>query len=221
MPPWEPLPDDWDRAIVVAAHPDDIEFGPAAAVAAWTAQGKDVRYVLATSGEAGISGLPPDAAGPLREDEERRAAAQVGVSDVEFLGLPDGRLVEGLELRRAVAAAIRRHQPDLVVTMHWGDTWTAADVSPASWNSADHLELEPWDGVSWTAVSTPIGTTHVVDVTDVLDRAVASLAEHGRYLEALSDDPVDMQAQRHVDMATAASARSGGRRVVGFALYAA
>src|SRR3954452_13946047 len=246
LPRWEPLPDEWDRAIVVAAHPDDIEFGPAAAVAAWTAQGKDVRYVLATSGEAGISGLPPDAAGPLREDEERRAAAQGGGSDVAFLGPPDGRLVEGLELRRAVAAAIRRHQPDLVVTMHWGDTWTAADVSPASWNSADHralgrctldavadaanewlfpelaeLELEPWDGVSWTAVSTPIGATHVVDVTDVLDRAVASLAEHERYLEALSDDPVDMQAQRHVDMATAASARSGGRRVVGFALYAA
>src|SRR3954462_9843809 len=85
LPRWEPLPDEWDRAIVVAAHPDDIEFGPAAAVAAWTARGKDVRYVLATSGKAGISGLPPDAAGPLREVEERRAAAQVGVSDVEFL----------------------------------------------------------------------------------------------------------------------------------------
>src|SRR3954449_2498827 len=166
----------------------------------------------------------------------RRAAA--GTSPT-----PSPRCPGGARGRRRV---LGRPPPDLVVTMHWGDTWTAADVSPASWNSADHralgrctldavgdaanewlfpelaeLELEPWDGVSWTAISTPIGATHVVDVTDVLDRAVASLAEHGRYLEALSDDPVDMQAQRHVDMATAASTRSGGRRVVGFALYAA
>lgn len=76
--PLTPFPDDRSRALVVAAPPDDIEYGVAAAVACWTASGKDVRYLLATRGEAGIAGLHPDAAGPLREEEERRSAAVVG-----------------------------------------------------------------------------------------------------------------------------------------------
>ncbi len=105
------------------AHPDDIEYGAAAAVAQWTDRGKDVRYVLATRGEAGIAGLSPEESGPIREEEERRSAAIVGVGEVEFLGLPDGRLVEGLELRSTLAAAIRRHRPELVVTMNFSHTW--------------------------------------------------------------------------------------------------
>ena len=68
----KPMPDDWQRALVVAAHPDDIEYGIAAAVAVWTAAGKDVHYLLATRGEAGMEGVPPETAGPLREEEERR-----------------------------------------------------------------------------------------------------------------------------------------------------
>ena len=60
-----PMPDDWQRALVVAAHPDDIEYGLAAAVAVWTAAGKEVHYLLATRGEAGIAGMSPAEAGPL------------------------------------------------------------------------------------------------------------------------------------------------------------
>ena len=60
------MPDDWQRALVIAAHPDDIEYGIAAAVAAWTAAGKEVRYLLATRGEAGMAGVPPAEAGPLQ-----------------------------------------------------------------------------------------------------------------------------------------------------------
>ena len=235
----QPFPGDWQRALVVVAHPDDVEYGCAAAVAAWTAAGRDVRYALATSGEAGIAGLPPEEAGPLREREQRAAAAVVGVPVVDFLGHPDGRLVEGLELRRSLAAAIRRHRPELVVTMHFGETWTPPGVAPAYWNSADHralgrsvvdavgdaanewifpelAALEPWRGVRWTAVSTPVGVTHTVDVTGVVDAAVASLAEHRRYLEALSDDPVEEQARRQVEMATP---EVDGRRTAGFVLY--
>jgi LmbE family N-acetylglucosaminyl deacetylase len=72
------MPDDWQRALVVAAHPDDIEYGAAAAVAVWTAAGKEVHYLLATRGEAGIAGMAPAEAGPLREEEERRSAPVVG-----------------------------------------------------------------------------------------------------------------------------------------------
>src|SRR5262249_62302419 len=67
----EPMPEDWERAVAIVAHPDDLEYGAAAAVARWTGQGKHVAYVLATRGEAGIEGMAPDVVGPLRVDEER------------------------------------------------------------------------------------------------------------------------------------------------------
>src|SRR4051794_41327895 len=73
-----PMPADWSRALVVVAHPDDIEYGLAAAVAVWTAAGKEVHYLLATRGEAGMAGVHPKEAAPIREDEERRAGAGVG-----------------------------------------------------------------------------------------------------------------------------------------------
>ncbi|MGY1615564.1 PIG-L deacetylase family protein [Geodermatophilus sp. SYSU D00691] len=237
--PSAPMPDDWQRALVVAAHPDDIEYGAAAAVAVWTAAGKEVHYLLATRGEAGIAGMPPAEAGPLREEEERRSAAVVGVREVEFLDHRDGVLEYGPPLRRDLAGAIRRHRPELVVTMHGGDTWTPPGVSPAALNSADHRALtrsvldavadaanewifpdlaeEPWSGVQYIAVQVFGGEApHVVDVSEGVEPAVASLSEHRRYLEVLSDVPVDEQARQQIDMATLGE--DGGRRV-GFTLY--
>ncbi|MDN5929536.1 MAG: PIG-L family deacetylase, partial [Pseudonocardia sp.] len=96
------LPDDWSRALALAAHPDDLEYGAASAIAGWTASGHTVTYAMVTSGEAGIDGKEPDTVGPLREAEQHRAAAEVGVTDVEFLGFPDGTLEYGLPLRRAI-----------------------------------------------------------------------------------------------------------------------
>src|SRR4051812_50220038 len=75
-----PMPSDWQRALVVAAHPDDIEYGLAAAVAVWTAAGKEVHYLLATRGEAGIAGMPPLEAGPVRGGGGRAAGARGGGS---------------------------------------------------------------------------------------------------------------------------------------------
>ncbi len=88
----EPFPDDWARALAVVAHPDDLEYGAASAIARWTDEGRWVGYVLATSGEAGIDGMAPSEAGPVREAEELASAAVVGVDSVEFLGLADGTL---------------------------------------------------------------------------------------------------------------------------------
>lgn len=234
-----PFPTDWSRALVVAAHPDDIEYGVAAAVAVWTSAGKEVHYLLATRGEAGIAGMPPAEAGPLREEEERRSAAVVGVTEVEFLDHRDGTLVEGPALRRDLAAAIRRHRPELVVTLHGGDTWTGPDVTPAAWNSADHRALsrsvldavadagnewifpelteEPWSGAEYVAVQTIGDPPHVVDVADGVELAVASLTEHRRYLEVLAPDvPVEEQARQVVDQATLTE---DGDRRVGFRLF--
>src|SRR5260370_17341468 len=84
----DPMPEDWDRAVAVVAHPDDLEYGTAAAVARWTRQGRHVAYVLASAGEAGIEGMAPGLVGPLREQGERRSAGVVGVSEGDFLGPP-------------------------------------------------------------------------------------------------------------------------------------
>jgi LmbE family N-acetylglucosaminyl deacetylase len=232
------FPDDWQRALVIAAHPDDIEYGIAAAVAVWTAAGKEVHYVLATRGEAGMAGVPPETAGPLREEEERRSAAVVGVTEVEFLDHRDGVLVQGPELRRSLAAAIRRHRPELVVTGYFGATWTPPGVSPGYVNSADHRALgqcvvdavadaanewifpglaEPrWTGVTYIAVQDMADPAHEVDVASQVDAAVRSLSEHRRYLELLSDVPVEEQAQQGIDMSTLTE---DDRRRVGFRLY--
>ncbi|MEP6981890.1 MAG: PIG-L family deacetylase [Nakamurella sp.] len=203
------------------AHPDDPEYGVAAAVAVWTAAGKDVRYVLATRGEAGIAGLPPAECAVEREQEQRRAITHVGVRQLEFLDHPDGRLEYGVPLRRDLAAAIRRHRPELVVTMNFGDIWF-----PGAWNSADHRSLgravvdavgdaanewifpdlnadglAPWSGVRWTAINQFGGDRHV-DVGEGIEAAVASLAEHRRYLAALDSAPVLDQARAQVFRAT-------------------
>ena len=107
----QPMPEDWDRAVAVVAHPDDLEYGVASAVARWTGQGKHVSYLLATRGEAGIAGMAPDQVGPLRVEEERRSAAVVGVTEVEFLDHTDGLVEYGIALRHDLAAAFRRLQP--------------------------------------------------------------------------------------------------------------
>ena len=124
----------WERAVAIVAHPDDLEYGAASAVARWTGQGKDVSYVLVTRGEAGIDGMAPEQAGPLREEEQRRSAARVGVRHVEFLDHPDGAVEPGLTLRRDLAGAVRRLRPQVVLTMNFELTWGDG----GNVNHADH-----------------------------------------------------------------------------------
>ena len=198
----EPLPEDWDRAVAVVAHPDDLEYGVASAVARWTGQGKHVSYVLATRGEAGIAGMAPDKVGPLRMEEERRSAAIVGVSEVEFLDLRDGLVEYGVPLRRDLAAAFRRLQPEVVITMSFDLTW--GEEGPV--NHADHRAVglavldacrdaangwvfpeagPPCSGIRHAYVATVGAPTHFVDVTATIDAGVASLREHRAYIEGL------------------------------------
>ncbi|HEX2274779.1 MAG TPA: PIG-L deacetylase family protein [Acidimicrobiales bacterium] len=196
------MPEDWERAVAVVAHPDDLEYGAASAIARWTSQGKDVSYVLATRGEAGIDGIPPTEAGPLRVEEERRSAAVVGVDQVEFLGHPDGLVERSLALRRDIAGALRRFRPDIVVTINFELTW--GDGAPL--NQADHRAVglatldacrdaanrwafpelgEPWSGIREAYVVGASAPTHYVDVSATLDLGVASLREHAAYIAGL------------------------------------
>jgi len=201
------IPEDWTRGMAVVAHPDDLEFGAASAIARWTDQGKDITYVLVTDGEAGIDGMEPEVAGPLRRDEERRSAAVVGVPVVEFLGFPDGLVEADHTLRRALAAQIRRYRPEVLISMNFRETW-----GMPSWNHVDHRHvgialldasrdaanrwmfpdlveegLEPWSGVRLVAFNGSPDPTHAVDITATVDRGVASLAEHSAYLDALDE----------------------------------
>ena len=191
--PLQPLSEDWERALCVVAHPDDLEFGAAAAVARWTGQGKQVVYCMVTSGEAGIDGLQPDESRAVREAEQVESARIVGVDEVDFLGLRDGVLEYGVALRRAIAEEVRLHRPDIVVTNNFRDSWGGRNL-----NQADHIAtgkatldavrdagnrwifpeqvadgLEPWGGVRevWCAGSPD--ATHAVDITETFDTGVA------------------------------------------------
>lgn len=202
------LPENWERCLCVAAHPDDIEYGTASAVARWTSQGKRVTYLLATRGEAGIDAMHPDRAGPLREQEERAGAAEVGVDTVEFLDHRDGAIEYGLPLRRDITRAIRRHRPEIVVSGSFevrmiGGITNQADhrvVGLATLDAArdagnrwvfGELEdegLQPWTGVRYVCFAGADRPTHGVDVTGVpLERGIASLAAHKEYTAGLGD----------------------------------
>lgn len=199
------MPEDWDRAVAVVAHPDDLEYGAAAAVARWTGQGKHVSYVLVSSGEAGIAGQDPAEVGPLREEEERRSAAVVGVSELRFLGYPDGLIEYGVPLRRDLARTFRELQPEVVVTMSFDLTW--AEDGPV--NHADHRAVglavldacrdaaNEWVfsdlGLPRSHINDAyvVGTgnpSHFVDVTATIEAGIASLKEHRAYLAGLGGD---------------------------------
>lgn len=213
MPELEPLPEDWERGLIVVAHPDDIEYGLAMAVDRWTRAGKSITYLLATRGEAGIDGVDPSEAGPLREVEERESAEVVGVDVVEFLDHHDGVVEYGLPLRRDIAAAVRRHRPEVVFTInheltfggtmlnmadhrHVGlATLDAARDAGNRWIFTELLDegLEPWTGVRWVGVTATVSPTHAVDVTGHLDAGVASLEAHRAYLDGLGGD-LDVRA---------------------------
>ena len=200
----EAVPEDWDRALAVVAHPDNLEYGVASAIARWTDQGKTITYCLVSAGEAGIDSMPPDECARVRMDEERRSAAVVGVDTVEFLGHPDGLIEANVGLRRDLAATIRRHRPEVVISINFRETFGFP-----GFNHADHratgLALidavrdagnrwlfvgaggEPWDGVRMALFGNSPVSGHGVDITDTIDRGVASLEEHRVYLDGLPE----------------------------------
>ncbi len=232
--PLAPFPDDWERALAVVAHPDDAEYGIASAAARWTSEGKQVAYVLATRGEAGIDSLAPEECARVREAEERAGAALVGVTTVEFLDHPDGTIEYGLPLRRDLAAAIRRHRPELVLTINHHDTFGGRAL-----NMADHRHVgralldavrdaanrwvfpdagEPWSGVRVVAVNASPAPTHAVEVSGFLDRGIASLCAHRRYLEHIGQSPADVDAMLRT-FAETAGMRLGVEHAIAFEVF--
>jgi LmbE family N-acetylglucosaminyl deacetylase len=202
-----------ERILVVTAHPDDVDFGAAGSVAVWTEAGVDVAYCIVTDGDAGGSDLtmPRDEMAKIRREEQLAAAAKVGVTDVTFLGFPDGRLLFGLELRKSITAVIRRFRPDRVVCQSPERNWARVYAS-----HPDHLAageaavcavypdarnpfafpellaegLEPHVVPEMWVMATE-RADRVVDATGTYDRKLAALRSHrsqvgdGEHLDAL------------------------------------
>jgi LmbE family N-acetylglucosaminyl deacetylase len=189
-----------DRVLCVLAHPDDVDFGSSGTVATWTAAGTEVTYCIVTDGDAGgFDDTPRDQMGPLRQAEQRAAAAEVGVTDVRFLGYPDGRLELTLDLRRDISRVIRQVRPQRVLTSSPERNWerigashpdhmtvgesTMRAVYPDARNPFAFPELLADEGLeAWTVSEVWLGASprsdHAVDVTDVVDRKFQALKSH-------------------------------------------
>lgn len=190
------------RVLGVFAHPDDPEFFCGGTFARWAAEGADITFLIATSGDKGSS--DPDMTGArlaeIREIEERNAATALGVRDVIFLRYADGELTPSLELRRDIVRVIRMKQPDTVVTcdptVFWFGTRavnhpdhraigeaTLDAVYPTARDRLNFIELERDEGlaphkVKHLYISATATPTHRIDVTDYVETKIASLRKH-------------------------------------------
>ncbi len=192
------------RVLVVAAHPDDVDFGMAGTVATWTAAGTEVAYLIVTDGDAGgfdRSISRPEMAA-MRRDEQRAAAKTVGVDQVMFLGYTDGRLVPSIELRRDISRVVRQFRPDRLVCQSPERTWQRIGAShpdhlaageaavcavyPDARNPFAHPELlaaglEPHIVPElWLMAGRE--PNRYVDVTDTAERKLAALRCHASQL---------------------------------------
>jgi LmbE family N-acetylglucosaminyl deacetylase len=188
-------------ALVIAAHPDDIEFGCAGTVARWVLEGSTVSYGLLTNGAAGSKdpGMTRERLAEIRANEQRASAKVVGVDDVHFLGHEDGLLEPTLEVRKQIVRLIRQVRPEVVVTTdpmtrYVGDFYinhpdhraageaVLAAVIPGSDTHLAYPELigEGLDPVKLSGVWLMLGEGRnvVVDVSDTLDRKLDSLRCH-------------------------------------------
>jgi LmbE family N-acetylglucosaminyl deacetylase len=194
---------DVERVLVVVAHPDDADFAASGTVASWVDAGIAVSYCLITDGDAG--GFDPSVdrsdIPKIRRHEQCAAAAELGVTDLHFLGYPDGRLQLTLELRRDLSRVIRTVRPQRVISQSPTRNWqriyashpdhllageaTLCAVYPDARNPFAHPELlgeeglEPWTVAEvWLMGGPTEQLNRYVDVTDKLDRKIAALRAH-------------------------------------------
>jgi LmbE family N-acetylglucosaminyl deacetylase len=144
----EPITDDIRRVLVTAAHPDDPEFGCAATIAKWAEMGREITYLILTSGDKGShdASVRPGQIAQLREQEQRAAAVSLGVGDVIFLNYPDGILENTLELRRRLSLIIRERQPDIVVAI---DPWRRYQLHPDHRAAGQAVIDAVWSAREW------------------------------------------------------------------------
>ncbi|HUY24874.1 MAG TPA: PIG-L deacetylase family protein [Candidatus Saccharimonadales bacterium] len=190
----------FERALVIVAHPDDAEFGAAGTVARWVEHGVEVNYVICTDGSSGLAdpNIKLTDLVAIREAEQREAADVLGVKQIEFLRQPDGQLRPTDELRGQIVALIRKYRPDRIICQN-----AVRNYSNLYGNHPDHLAagqlaieavypyarnpyaypdllaagLEPFS-VREVLVSGTDSPDFVVDVTATVGSKLAALARH-------------------------------------------
>ena len=205
------MTDDLQRVMGIFAHPDDPEFFCGGTFAKWAAEGKTITFVLATSGDKGSSDrtMTSERLAAIREDEERAAAAALGVNDVIFLRYPDGELQPTLELRRQLTRLIRLKQPNIVVTNDPTARWYGSNyinhpdhraigdvaldaIFPTARDHLNFPELFRDEGLE------PHKVHHVylcgthdpnarVDVTNYVETKIAALREHKSQIQDMDE----------------------------------
>ena len=192
--------------MVIAAHPDDADFGPAATAAAWIDAGSTGWLVCCTSGDAGGEDpeIDPTELAGIREAEQQAAAAVVGYAGVTFLHQPDGALDNDLALREQLVREIRVFRPDAVLATdpevlfyrdggvnhadHRAAGMAAVDaVYPAARNPMAF----PWlakEGLAAHIVSRlylfwPNKPNVRVDVGSTIERKIGALREHASQIK--------------------------------------
>lgn len=184
-----------NRVLLVAAHPDDPEYGCAGTIARWASEGRQITYLLLTSGDKGSKdpAIRPGALVTLREKEQTAAARRLGVKDLVFLRRPDGMLENTLDIRREIVAVIRRLRPWRIITIDpWRHYQTHPDHRAAGIAALDAVYaakevnlfaeqlvdgVEPWRVkevyLFWTD-----NADHYEDISAVMARRVSSLLAH-------------------------------------------
>lgn len=227
-----------ERAMVIVAHTDDAEFMAAGTVALWAREGTEVTYVIVTNGDKGSDdpGITPGQLAAIRQDEQRQAAAGLGVKEVLFLGYEDSMLQPTLELRRDLARVIRAYRPHTVVTFdpttrfitenypNHPDHRAAGDaavdaVFPAARDRLTFPELlaaglephkvrELWLGASGSP-------NHWVDIEPVLEKKIAALRKHESQLNKFPlEEFVPRMAQAQAEGSPYSFAESFRRLVI-------
>ena len=200
-----------ERALVVVAHPDDLDFGAGGTLAAWTTAGIEVSYCICTDGDAGgfDPAVPRDQIGGIRQAEQRAAGKELGVDDITFLGYPDGRLLVTVELRRDISRVIRQKRPQRLVMQSPERNWerigashpdhlaageaAIAAVYPDARNPFAHLDLAAEGLEAWTVPEVWVmtagggGANRHVDVTDTFDQKVNALRAHASQTAHMDD----------------------------------
>lgn len=200
----------------VAAHPDDLDFGCAGTTATLTAAGHRVVYCLVTDGQAGgfDNTISRQRMAQIRQEEQTAAAKVVGVTELHFLGFPDGSVEVNLALRKAISRIIRIARPDVVVTQrpvrnldsvygsHPDHTATGeatlCAVYPDARNEFAFPELLESEGLEPHAVPETwimmggSAANHYVDITDVFDKKIEALLSHQSQMQEPERIPVMM-----------------------------
>ena len=188
------------RALVVTAHPDDIEFGCAGTVATWTDAGAEVTYCIVTDGSTGtqdrtLMGAP---LADIRRAESEAAAKIVGVDHIEWLGYRDGYVEYSLELRKDIARVFRKFKPHRFVVMdptptiedfvnhpdHRAVGQASLDATLTAGTTPGHFPelldegFEPWRGLRETWIAGPGKKPQLVDISATIDRKIDALLCH-------------------------------------------